>query len=83
MAADLPALTRLIHRLEAEAKLPALELGRELVRMPQLLGVPPTVAIDVELRLLVTLTRADVVSLWRLSSLEQPEPIAFRRQREP
>ena len=83
LAADLPALTRLIHRLESDPKLSASELGRELVRMPQLLRVPPTVAIDVELRLLVALTRADVVSLWRLSSHEQPEPIAFAGNSNP
>ena len=83
LAADLPALTRLIHRLATDTRLCRFELGRELVRTPQLLRLPPTVAIEVELKLLVAFTEADAVSLWRLSSHERPEPIAFAGKGNP
>jgi signal transduction histidine kinase len=83
LAADLPALTRLIHRLATDTKLCPFELGRELVRTPHLLRLPPTVAIDVELKLLLAFTQADLVSLWRLSSHDRPEPIAFAGEGNP
>jgi signal transduction histidine kinase len=83
LAADLPALTSLVHRLEVDANLSAFELGRELVRIPQLLRMPPTVAIDVELKLLVAFTEADAVSLWRQSSHDRPEPIACAGKTNP
>jgi signal transduction histidine kinase len=83
LTADLPALTRLIHRLETDARLSALELGRELVRTPQLLRMPPPGGIDVELKLLVAFTEADVVSLWSLSSHDRPEPTAYAGKGNP
>jgi signal transduction histidine kinase len=83
LAADLPALTSLVHRLEVDASLSALELGRELVQIPQLLRMPPTVAIDVELKLLVAFTEADAVSLWTQSSHDRPEPIACAGKSDP
>jgi signal transduction histidine kinase len=83
LTADLPALTSLIHRLEIDANLSALDLGRELVQTPQLLRIAPTVAIDVELKLLVAFTEADAVSLWRQSSHDRPEPIACAGKSNP
>jgi hypothetical protein len=83
LTADLPALTSVIHRLEIDANLSALELGRELVQTPQLLRLPPTVAIDVELKLLVAFAEADAVSLWRQSSNDKPEPIACAGKSNP
>lgn len=83
LTADLPALIKLIHRLETDARLSALELGRELVCTAQLLRMPPPGAIDVELKLLVAFTESDVVSLWSLSSHDRPEPRAFAGKSNP
>ena len=76
LSANLPTLGRLIRRLETAAEMSGLELGRELVRSPELLRLPATVAVDVVLKLLLAFTEGDGVSLWRLSSAALPEPIA-------
>jgi len=76
LTADVPALRSLICRLESSAGIPALELGRELVRAPQLLRLAAAVAIEVELTLLLAFTPAISVTLWTLSATGEPQQLA-------
>ena len=76
VTSDLPALRKLICRLERSAGIPVLELGCEMLRAPQLLRLAAAVAIDVELKLLLAFTPAISVTLWTLSSTGQPEQLA-------
>lgn len=75
LVADLPSLEKLIQHLEAGARMSPIELGRELLRAPQLFRIRPTEGIEVGLKLLLAFTKADSVSLWRLSPAGQPEPV--------
>jgi two-component sensor histidine kinase len=76
LAADLPALRELIHRLESGPKISAFELGRELVRVPDLLHLPGGAAIELQLALLMAFTDARAVSIWRPGSTGEVERIA-------
>lgn len=75
--ADRPSeLRTLIHQLQSVAELSMLELGRALLRAPRLLLVPPALAVNVELALLLAFADAHAVSLWRSSSSGEPECVA-------
>ena len=65
LTAQLPQLRTLIDRAEAVAGVPRVAVGQEVLRSPQLLQLPTTVAIEVQLTLLLAFASLDVVSLWR------------------
>jgi signal transduction histidine kinase len=75
-ADGLPELRQLIRRVETVLGIPAFELGRELMRAPQLFRLPAAAAIEVQLALLRAFTESDVVSLWRTSPGRKLERIA-------
>jgi signal transduction histidine kinase len=66
LATELPRLTRLVDEIEIAVGLPRSVVGRELLRLPQLLELPSAVAIDVELAVMLALTHSRGVSLWTL-----------------
>lgn len=57
-------LEQLIDEIEHAVGLPRALIGRELLGLPQLLQLPPVVAITFELKLLLVLTRLRAVSMW-------------------
>jgi signal transduction histidine kinase len=57
-------LRAMIDRLETTVKIPSCVLGREVLRAPQLLGLPATEAVDVQLALVLAFTRARAAALW-------------------
>jgi signal transduction histidine kinase len=58
---------RLIEHIEAEAGVPSVALGREVLRAPSLPQLSSDVAIEVQLTLLLVFAEVDAVSLWTLS----------------
>jgi signal transduction histidine kinase len=73
LAARPPDLRTLIHSLESVPEISVLELGRELLRAPQLLQLPAAVAVEVELTLLLAFAEARAVSLWKWSPADEPD----------
>lgn len=69
-------LRTLTHNLQDVAGIPAVELELELLRAPQLLALPPSVTVDMELGFLLAFANARAVSLWRARADDEPEPIA-------
>jgi signal transduction histidine kinase len=59
-------LGRLVDEIADAVSLPRALIGRELLCLPQLLQLPPVVAITFELKLLLVLTRLRAVSMWTL-----------------
>jgi signal transduction histidine kinase len=76
LTADLPALRRLIGRLQSGPGISAVELGSALIGAPELLRLAPQPAIEVELALLLAFSSSESVSLWRLSDDGRPGVIA-------
>lgn len=51
-------------------------LGRQVLRMPQLIGQSTAVAIEIELRLLLAFANAKAVSLWTMGTDGTPHRVA-------
>jgi signal transduction histidine kinase len=71
LAARPQEAARLVSRLHDVVGVPRLALAREVLRAPELLTVPPTVAVDVQLAMLVTFAPLRNASLWTLDDAEQ------------
>jgi signal transduction histidine kinase len=69
-------LRRLIDRIQSVAEIPRVVLGRQVLRMPQLIGLSTAVAIEVELTLLLAFANAKVVSLWTMGTDGTPHRVA-------
>src|SRR5439155_1118102 len=61
----------LVERLEDGVGLSRAELAREVLRVPELLSLPPTVAIEAQLGMLMAFAPLRSASLWRLDSAER------------
>lgn len=57
-------LRAMVDQLQARAMIPRRVLGREALRAPQLLQLPPPLAVDVQLGLLLAFTEARAATLW-------------------
>jgi signal transduction histidine kinase len=66
LAARPLALRQLVDRIEEVAGVPPLVLGQRVLDAPELLDLPTKLAIEVQLGLLLALTRARAVSVWTL-----------------
>jgi signal transduction histidine kinase len=69
-------LRTLVRHLDSDTEISVLELGRELLRAPQLFKLAPALAVDVDLTLVLAFADARAASLWRSSSAREPECIA-------
>jgi hypothetical protein len=66
LAAKPLELSVLIDKIETVADVPRVELGREVLRSPHLLGLPVEAGIEVQLALLLAFTDARAASLWTM-----------------
>jgi signal transduction histidine kinase len=66
LAARPPVLRELVDRIEDGAGVPPVVLGQRILDAPELLELPTKLAIEVQLGLLLALTRARAVSVWTL-----------------
>ena len=64
LAADRGEARRLIARLQAEGGLPAVALGREVLRSGDLLALPPEIALKVILTLVLLFAGGETIALW-------------------
>jgi signal transduction histidine kinase len=72
LAASPTPATHLLERLEQEASIPRLAIGRQLLSTLRLPGIEPEQALQTRLRLLLLFTGAATASIWRYSLAGEP-----------
>lgn len=82
LAADPDAARRVIDRLQSDAGLPRIALGRELLRTGRLRELGVEIATEVVLALLQSFAGAAGMSLWTLDD-SQPRPVAHAGATDP
>jgi signal transduction histidine kinase len=70
LAAEPSQAQRMIGRLDQQARVPRVALGREVLQSGRLLGLPVDVAIEVRIAFLLAFTGATTVSLWTATAAE-------------
>jgi len=71
LAASVRDAARLAEQLEDVVGLSRIALAREVLRAPELLTVPPAVALEAQLAMLTAFTPLRSASLWTLDDVEQ------------